>query len=196
MGMKGRLQMDKIDGELERIPFDSYFMALAKLAAARSGCNSRPTGAIIVKDRRVIATGYNGTLPGKKQCKDFGTGFCLRRQIGKSDTGADKYTDCPSIHAEQNAINQIARYGGTGLDGAHMYCTLFPCIHCLKNIASVGITVLFYELHYASDDPERDLYWKDQANLSGVYVEQLKITPVVYSAIARVMYRDTSERRL
>lgn len=187
---------DKIDGPQDRISFDHYFMALAKLAACRSGCNSRPTGSVLTIGKRVLATGYNGTLPGQKQCKDFGPTFCLRRSLGKDDTGGNKYLDCPAIHAEQNAINQIARYGGRGLEGATCYTTLFPCIHCLKNIASVGIVKVYFELHYSSNDTDRDEYWRDQARVFGVEVEQIKIPPETYSAIAGVMYRDTSERRL
>ena len=186
-----------------RLPWDFYFMAQAKLAAARSGCNSRPTGAVIVRDRRVIATGYNGNLPGKPQCLDQGEKFCLRRSIGRDDSGDKKYQDCPSVHAEQNAINQVAALGGSSLRGTIMYCTLAPCIYCLKNIVSVGIAEVVFELEYKSDDPARDYYWANLSSASGVklrHFEPLSVfndTDSLYREIVRkILLKPTSTRRL
>ena len=142
-----------------RIEWDDYFMSIAKLTALRSGCNSRPTGAVIVKDRRIISTGYNGTLSGKEQCTDKGERYCRRRSMGQDDSGENKYQECPSIHAEQNAINQAALLGGISLKDCILYCTLSPCSHCIKNIASVGIKEIVYETMYRSDDSERDHLW-------------------------------------
>lgn len=179
-----------------RISFDSYFMALAKLAAVRSGCNSRPTGAVIVQDNRVIATGYNGSIIGQRQCTDNGPKYCQHRTKGVDDKGKAKYQDCLSIHAEQNAINYAARYGGVKLNGAKIYCTLFPCVFCLKNLVSVGIKDIYFEIHYSSNDQERDFFWKSLVELYNVNVTQIKLTGEEYSAIAGIMYRETSQRRL
>ena len=159
-----------------RISWDEYFMSIAKLTALRSGCNSRPTGAVIVKNKRIISTGYNGSLPGKEQCIDKGEKYCRRRSITNNDLGENKYQECPSIHAEQNAINQTALLGGVSLQDAIIYCTLFPCIYCLKNIASVGIKKIVYELGYHSNDTERDNYWFEEAKqnfeLKQIYISQ------------------------
>lgn len=178
-----------------RLEWKEYFMALAKLAATRSGCNSRPTGAVIVINNRVIATGYNGSLPGQLQCTDSGKGFCVRRSIERDDSGEKKYRDCISIHAEQNAINQLAVCGGDP-KGADLYCTLFPCIHCLKNMASVGIRRVYYEMPYESDDSERDKYWLERAAALGLEVERVILSPRSVKEITSNMSGFTSFRRL
>lgn len=171
-------------------------MALAKLAAMRSGCNSRPTGAVIVKNKRVIATGYNGSIQGQPQCTDKDSSYCLRRASKVDDTGENKYQECPSIHAEQNAINQVARCGGISLDGAIIYCTLEPCIFCLKNIVSVGIKHIVYENSYRSDDPTRDSYWQDQAVRYRVTVRCVDIEYEQRVLLAKNCLGITSQRRL
>lgn len=181
---------------MERLPWNKYFMALAKLASVRSSCNSRPTGAIIVSGKRVIATGYNGSISGEPQCSDNNSDFCLRRSIGRNDSGTNKYQDCPSVHAEQNAINQIAQYGGVELQDSVIYCTLFPCIHCLKNIKSVGIKKIYYELIYQSDDEERDKYWIKKAEEYKIETEQIRLTQCEINKILYAITSLTSERRI
>ena len=178
-----------------RLTWDEYFMALAKLAAMRSGCNSRPTGAIIVKDKRVIATGYNGSLPGQSHCSEK-ENYCHRRVTGKDDSGENKYQECPSIHAEQNAINQISLLGGISLQGAVIYCTLFPCVHCLKNIASVGIKEVVYEMEYKSDDKQRDKYWYSLMDNYGIRARRFEIGDKVIRDINSNMRYITSYRRM
>lgn len=179
-----------------QIKWDSYFMALAKLASTRSGCNSRPTGAIIVKDKRVIATGYNGSLPGEPQCTDNGNSFCYRRSQGKDDKGNRKYLDCKSLHAEQNALNQLANQGGVSAKDCTMYCTLFPCIICFKNIKSCGIREIVYELPYQSDDLERDKFWKEEVENSGIKVRHYILPDQDYIIIYKNVFEITSLRRL
>lgn len=179
-----------------RIQWNHYFMAMAKLAASRSGCNSRPTGAVIVKDNRIISTGYNGTIAGMPQCIDHGPVYCLRRIRISNDSGSLKYQECPSIHAEQNAINQVAGIGGIGLKGSAIYCTLQPCIFCLKNIASVGIQSIFYESAYRSNDPERDKYWTEQISEYSIFAQQIRLPSDVKVTIFDLMCHETSKRRL
>jgi dCMP deaminase len=179
-----------------RIGWKEYFMVLAKVAALRSGCNSRPTGSVIVKNKRVISTGYNGSLPGQWQCTDKGNDFCYRRRTQIPDFGEDKYRECLSIHGEQNSINQLSRFGGVGLEGSEIYCTLFPCIFCMKNIASVGITKIYYEMMYESDDPERDQYWFAKAEEYELLVEQIQLSEKTVMAICSSLVNNTSERRL
>jgi len=158
-----------------RIDWPSYFILMAKVAALRSGCNSRPTGAVIVKNKRIIATGFNGTLPGQPQCTDKGPSFCYRRSVGGPED--DKYNVCPGLHAEANAINQAARYG-ISIDGCEIYCTLSPCYVCLKNIASVGIGRVYFEYRYESSDSERDKIWGDfeSVGLQGTEIQLFQNT--------------------
>ena len=179
-----------------RIGWKEYFMALAKLAALRSGCNSRPTGSVIVKKNRVIATGYNGSLPGQLQCTDKGSEYCYKRSKNIDDRGEAKYRECLSIHGEQNSMNQIAKYGGVNLEGSEIYCTLFPCIFCMKNIASVGIKKIYYEMMYESNDHKRDKYWISKANEYKLEVEKILLSHETINSILKTITGITSIRRL
>lgn len=179
-----------------RLTWDKYFLVQAKVASLRSGCNSRPTGAVIVANKRIIATGYNGTLPNQHQCTDYGEAFCFRRQKGKCDKGTKKYFDCPSIHAEQNALNQLAMGGGARNQELYVYCTLSPCIFCLKNMRSVGVTRVYYELPYASDDPERDAEWANKAKEYNIHTEQIVLTQEEIDIVLNALLETTSLRRL
>lgn len=92
-----------------RPSWDEYFLMIAKLVASRSTCNSRPTGAVLVKDRQILSTGYNGSMPGAVHCSDAGSLFCFRRSMEIPDNV--KYDYCRSSHAEANAIAQAAKHG-------------------------------------------------------------------------------------
>lgn len=116
-----------------RLPWDEYFMKMAFLAAERSTCRRRHVGAIIVKQRQVLATGYNGAARGTKDCLELG---CLRDQL-KIPSG-ERHEICRGIHAEQNAIIQAARHG-TNICGSSLYCTHSPCTICAKMIVNAGI---------------------------------------------------------
>ncbi len=169
-------------------------MVIAKLVAVRSGCNSRPTGAVIVKDKRILATGYNGPMPGAWHCTDKGPGYCFRREKGIPDI--DKYNYCRASHAEANAIAQAARFG-ISLEGASLYCTLAPCYVCLKLIASAGIKEVYYEYDYESRDFERDTFWKEAIKEAGLKVfKQITVSPETMKAVFEILEYPTSRRRL
>lgn len=132
-----------------RPPWDSYFMALAKLAAQRTNCMKRRVGCVIARDRRVVATGYNGTPSGVTNCCDGG---CIRCN---ADTAKGAALDlCLCLHAEENAIIEAGRdrcYGST------LYTTLFPCVLCAKKIVQSGIRRVVFDSLYTSDDAARSL---------------------------------------
>ncbi len=174
-----------------RPSWDEYFMMLAKLAASRSTCLSRPTGAVVVKDKQVVTTGYNGSLPGQSHCMD--EGICFRRSLKWPE--AMKYDMCRSAHAEANAVSLAAKKG-VSLEGATIYCTLEPCITCSKLIVMSGIARVVYEHPYDSPIPERDQYWKDVLALSRTSVEQLIIHDETMKYAMEFMSGDTSKRRL
>ena len=132
-------------------------MLLAKLASARSTCNSRKVGAVVVRDNQVLATGYNGAVHGAPHCIDKGPGYCFRRDTEANDN--EKYHFCVASHAEGNAISQAARFG-ISLDGAALYCTLEPCNWCLKQLIQAGIREVYYELPYDSKNKDFDSYWR------------------------------------
>ncbi|MEZ0344537.1 MAG: deaminase [Caldimicrobium sp.] len=177
-----------------RPSWHEYFMVIAKLVAVRSGCNSRPTGAVVVKDKRILATGYNGPMPGAWHCTDIGPGYCFRREKGIPDI--DKYNYCRASHAEANAIAQAARFG-ISLEGASLYCTLAPCYVCLKLIASAGIKEVYYEYDYESRDFERDAFWKEAIKEAGLKVfKQITVSPETMKAVLEILEYPTSKRRL
>lgn len=164
---------------------------LAKLAASRSTCLSRPTGAVVVKDKQVVTTGYNGSLPGQAHCMD--EGVCFRRSLQWPE--AVKYDMCRSAHAEANAI-ALAAKKGMSLEGATIYCTLEPCITCAKLIVMSGITRVVYEHPYDSPIPERDQYWKQVLAASHTVADRLNIDKATTDYAVRFLGPDTSKRRL
>lgn len=130
------------DREKDRPTWDQYFMMIAKLAATRSTCLAFPVGAVIAKNRQVLATGYNGSPSGSVHCT--AQGFCYE---GLSSCDASKTLPSRAVHAEANAIAQAARHG-ISTEGATIYVTLLPCIACLKLIISAGIKEVFYETDF------------------------------------------------
>jgi dCMP deaminase len=134
---------------MNRISWDEYFCEMAKLTAKRSSCLRRKVGAVIVKNNRVIATGYNAQPVGKKECTK-----CSRLEFSQG-TGLEI---CTVVHAEVNAITQCALQG-ISCDGATLYVTTKPCIWCLKTIINAGIKkVIFIDEYHA---PESDLLAKE-----------------------------------
>ena len=140
-----------------RPTWDEYFLMLAKLAATRSTCLAFPVGAVIVKDRQVLATGYNGSPSGSVHCT--AQGFCYP---GLSSCDASQTLPSRAIHAEANAIAQAAKHG-ISTSGGSIYVTLEPCISCLKLIISAGIREVFYETVFNSGEKAllRDSFTKD-----------------------------------
>ncbi len=118
---------------MKRPTWDEYFMKIAHLVAERSTCMRRRVGAIIVKDKRIVSTGYNGAPRGLRHCLEVG---CLREQMGIPS--GERQELCRGAHAEQNAIIQAASSGGS-MEGATMYCTTAPCSTCSKMIVNAGI---------------------------------------------------------
>ncbi|MDD3002632.1 MAG: cytidine/deoxycytidylate deaminase family protein [Candidatus Shapirobacteria bacterium] len=125
--------MKKKEIKKTRPSWDEYFIKIAVLVSERSTCLRHHVGAIIVKDRRVLTTGYNGAPAGTKDCLELG---CLRNEL--NIPSGERHEICRAIHGEQNAIIQAAKYG-QDIQGATMYCTHSPCIICAKMIINAGI---------------------------------------------------------
>lgn len=122
----------------ERQSWDSYFMKIAHEASTRGTCDRKKVGCVLVRDRRIIATGYNGSIPGALHCDEVGHdmdegGHCVR-----------------TVHAEANAIAQAARFG-TPLLGAVAYVNTFPCWPCFKLLVTAGVRVIAYDAEYRRD---------------------------------------------
>lgn len=173
-----------------RPDWDEYFMLLAKLAATRSTCLSRPAGAVIVRERQVLATGYNGSMPGVAHCTDEGR--CYRRQLKVEEAG--KHDACRAIHAEANAIAQAAR-AGVAIAGGTVYTTLAPCFTCTKLLASARIVRVVYELEYESPDQLRDELWRQAIKDAGIIVQQLRLRPETIARAEELLEGVTSTRR-
>lgn len=121
-----------------RPSWDDYFMGIAKIVATRGTCDRLQVGAVLVKDRRIIATGYNGAPPGMPHCDGEGghqmeNGHCIR-----------------TVHAEENCILQAAVMGGSSSVGATIYTTHSPCHHCFKAVATAGVVRIVAGAEYQS----------------------------------------------
>ena len=138
-----------------RPDWDTYFMDIAKVAARRANCRTRQVAAVIVHDRRIISTGYNGTPRGVKNCFEGGCARCAARAEGSVQTGAS-LDECVCVHAEQNAICQAA-FHGIRTAGATIYVTISPCLTCCKLIINAGIREVVYAGDYAFADQARAL---------------------------------------
>ncbi|MCI1856588.1 MAG: ComE operon protein 2 [Sporolactobacillus sp.] len=141
---------------MERISWDQYFMAQSHLLASRSTCTRLVVGATIVRDKRIIAGGYNGSISGDVHCLDEGcyvvNGHCVR-----------------TIHAEMNAILQCAKFGES-TDGAEIYVTHYPCLQCSKAIIQAGIRSVYY-----AEDYKNDLYAAELFRKAGVKVKKVPL---------------------
>jgi dCMP deaminase len=138
-------------------------MAITKLVATRSTCLRRHVGAILVKDKRILASGYNGAPSGLRHCEEVG---CLR--ANSSVPSGERHELCRGLHAEQNLILQAA-YHGISIKDAILYCTNKPCVICTKMIINAGISKIYYEDGY--DDPLSDQMLSE----AGLEIERLSL---------------------
>ena len=137
--------------EHPRPGWDEYFMEIAHVVARRSNCMKRKVAAVIVIDRRVISTGYNGTPRGALNCDEGGCPRC-----NALAPAGHILEDCMCNHAEENAIVQAA-YHGTSVRGGTLYCTYSPCLHCTKLIINAGLSEVVYDADYPMGSRSLDL---------------------------------------
>ena len=128
--------------------WDARFMELAEVISGWASCyqQDRKIGAVIVKNKRIVTTGYNGAPAGIKTCVERGE--CLREKLGIAS--GTRHEICYAVHAEQNAIIQAAKLG-INIDGATLYCTHQPCVLCAKMIVNAGISRVVYREGYPDD---------------------------------------------
>lgn len=153
----------------KRIDRDQYFMIQAALLASRSTCNRLSVGAVLVRDKRIIAGGYNGSVSGDAHCIDDGCylrdGHCVR-----------------TIHAEMNAILQCAKFG-ISTDGASLYVTDFPCLQCTKSLLQAGIKEINYIRNYHNDE-----YAMKLIKLKNIRLNQIKLDDNILEQVALDQY--------
>lgn len=128
-----------------RPTWDEYFLKIVTVVAGRSTCVRRQVGALIVKDKRILATGYNGAPRNLAHCLEIG---CLRDEAGAESGHVLEL--CRGLHAEQNAIIQAAMYG-VSIDGGVLYGTHQPCVLCTKMLINSGITAIYYHESYPDE---------------------------------------------
>ncbi len=145
---------------MSRPSWSEYFMTITNMVAKRSTCLRRHVGAILVKNKRILATGYNGAPAGIRHCEETG---CIRRDSGVPS--GQRHELCRGLHAEQNAIIQAA-YHGVSINGSTLYCTNKPCIICTKMLINAGIKEIIYGEGY--DDPLAD----EMITEAGIKVER------------------------
>jgi dCMP deaminase len=150
--------------EVQRPSWDEYFMNIAKVVASRSNCMKRKVAAIIVRDKRVVSTGYNGTPRGTRNCNEGGCPRC--NNLATSGTALD---ECLCSHGEENAIVQ-ASYHGVSLKDAVIYTTFAPCLQCTKMIINSGIREVIFNMDYPLNDSSFRLFQE-----AGVFIRKLKV---------------------
>src|SRR5512137_1357925 len=154
------LHLEGVPGVMTRPDNDTYFMRMAELVATRSTCLRRHVGAVVVKEKRVLTTGYNGAPRGLKHCAEVG---CVRQQTNVES--GTRHELCRGVHAEQNAVIQAA-YFGVSIKDSTIYTTNFPCVMCTKILVNAGITEIVYKDEYV-DPLSREIL-----DESGVRVRQ------------------------
>ncbi len=125
--------MDKKIAKMTRPDWDDYFLKIASVVGERSTCRRHNMGAVAVRDKQILTTGYNGAPAGQKDCLELG---CLRDELGIAS--GTRHEICRAIHAEQNVIVQAALHG-VSLEGATIYCTHTPCVLCAKMLCNARI---------------------------------------------------------
>lgn len=138
---------------MSRPSWDEYFLELAAQVAKRATCDRGRAGCVVVRDKRIIATGYVGSPPGLPHCDDVG--HLLRKVV--DEDGTVRQHCVRTTHAEQNAICQAARYG-IAMEGATVYCTMEPCRVCAMLLISVGIRRVVARRRYHAGQDTRELF--------------------------------------
>lgn len=141
------------EGEVDRPDWDEYFVSIAAVVARRSDCLRRRAGAVIVRGRSIVSTGYDGTPMGVRNCSEGGCPSCAREM--QPSHGNDH---CLCVHAEANAILLAARHG-TSIEGGVLYTTARPCFGCLKESIQAGIKEIVYDSSCRTGSASRSTCW-------------------------------------
>ncbi|GEN52005.1 ComE operon protein 2 [Halobacillus faecis] len=160
---------------MERITWNQYFMSQSYLLKSRSTCQRLAVGAVIVRDKRMIAGGYNGSVSGGVHCIDEGCyvvdGHCVR-----------------TIHAEMNALLQCSKFG-VATEGAEIYVTHFPCLHCTKAIIQAGMKAVYY-----SEDYKNDPYAIEVLQQAGVRMQKVPVETEPLQQKQKLLIRQMLEK--
>ncbi|MFA6291366.1 MAG: dCMP deaminase family protein [Victivallales bacterium] len=156
--------MSVSDKNLKRPSWDRYFMNIAEVVATRSNCMRRHVAAVIVKEGRIISTGYNGTPRGIKNCHEGGCPRCA-----STAPAGTKLGECLCSHGEENAIVQAA-YHGIAVKDSTIYTTFSPCLICSKMIINAGIREVVYQKSYALDGIARKILKEAKVKIRAIKI--------------------------
>lgn len=160
----------------QRPSWDDYFMALARIVASRATCDRLHAGAVLVKDKRIVSTGYNGAPPNLGHCDSDGhlleEGHCVR-----------------TIHAEHNAILQAAVIGGSSTKGATLYTLYSPCIHCAKYVIAAGVKRVVVGKFYRNEEV------RDYLRKAAVEFVEYKPSAGWYKNVSQMFLDDIEEKK-
>ncbi|MFW5790203.1 MAG: deoxycytidylate deaminase [Bacillota bacterium] len=148
---------------MERPDWDEYFMEMAELAAKRATCLRRKVGAVLVKNKKVLATGYNGAPMNIEHCETAG---CLREEM--EVPSGERHEICRGVHAEQNLVAQAAIHGVKTEDST-VYCTHQPCVICTKILINAGVKKIYFKHSYSDEFAEKLL---EQSNIEFIKYEK------------------------
>lgn len=147
---------------VDRPSYDEYFMEMSHVVSKRSTCLRRRVGAILVKNKHILSTGYNGAPKGMHHCSEVG---CLR--ANQHIPSGERHELCRGLHAEQNAIIQAAVFG-VSIQGSSLYCTNTPCVVCVKMLINAGVQEIIFAGEYS------DKLAKDMIKESGIKIKRFK----------------------
>lgn len=167
--MKTGIKKDNSNNINKRPSWDEYFMKLAWLVAERSTCKRHHVGAVIVRDKRILTTGYNGAASGTRDCLSLG---CLRNSL--NIPSGQRHEICRAIHAEQNAIIQ-GGYHGINIKCSTLYCTHSPCVLCAKMIVNAGIKKVVADIEYP-DNSFNKLFLEAKIEFSSLHLNNIHIS--------------------
>lgn len=161
------INMDReSDMQTKRPDWDSYFLLIARVVASRSTCLRRHVGAVLVRDRQILSTGYNGAPKGVPHCDEVG---CMREML--SIPSGERHEMCRGSHAEINAIAQAAS-AGVATQGCWLYCTHEPCVYCTKALINAGCKRVVY-IHPYFDELARSIMKESGADVLQVTLDEL-----------------------
>ena len=151
--------MPEKNGRYERPTIDEYGMRNAISAAERSSCLIRKVGAVVMLDKEIIGTGYNGAFRGFESC--FKRGVCRKESYGLSDEEKNS-GKCPAVHSEENAVQHALKNLGRFLHGATLYSLMYPCDFCAKTIANSGLSRVVYLLPYDEPNSQTEMFFRER----------------------------------
>lgn len=173
-----------------RPDWDTYFISLCYFISTRSSCHDRKLGAVVVKDKAIISTGFNGAPRNVSDCISRGD-YCMR-EANRKDASSKDYHNCYAAHAEANAIVNAA-YLGASTKGATLYTIAYPCVDCTRLIINSGIKTIYYTEKLQNSTFNEDLL--KEAGVECIMLDKARVAATMYKALEHLILRDEYGKR-